>query len=78
MALGTSAMENQAGGGTAAVLSLEPVAAVRDPPAHERYWDGCDQSPPDGQLNVCDQTEHAEHDPEDLLLHPAILERHTD
>jgi hypothetical protein len=73
MALGTSAMEDKTGGGAAAVLSSEPVAAISDPPAHDGDGDGCDQGPQERECEVRDQSKKNEDNPENLLFHDFIV-----
>ena len=51
----------------------EPLTSVRDPPAHHRDRKGRDQSPPQRQHEICDQSKQNEHNPEDFLLHGFIV-----
>jgi len=54
--------------------SSEPLTPIRHPPAHKGNRNRCQQRPPDRQYNIRDQPEHDEHNPENLLLHAAIVE----
>ena len=70
--MGAPSLEDSSGRPAAIVLT-EPVAAVGYPPGNKHNWNGGDQRPPDGQHEVCYQSEHDEDDPKDLLLHDRIL-----
>ena len=69
--MGASPMEDKAGRREGAVL--EPVAAVGDPPAHDRDWNGRDQRPPKRKRDVCDDPQRHEDGPEYFALHTMIL-----
>jgi hypothetical protein len=78
VAVGASALEDASTRAALALLTRlegEPIAAVGDPPTHETNGNRCDQCPPDRQNEVCDQSEHGERNPENLLFHFNILVR---
>jgi hypothetical protein len=52
---------------------IKPMAAISDPPAYEDDGDGCQESPQNGQNEICDQTQDHETDPEDFPSHLGIL-----
>jgi hypothetical protein len=52
------------------IVELEPVAAVRYPPAHNADRNGCGQRPPKWQEQVGGESQDKETAPEDLLFHP--------
>ena len=54
-------------------LGLKPVAAVRDPPAHDENGDGGGQGPPERQHETNDHIKRREDDPEDFSLHEDIV-----
>ena len=49
--------------------SLEPAAAVSQPPGDVSDGDGRTQSPPERQNEIGGEPEHGEREPEDLALH---------
>src|SRR6202165_985881 len=49
--------------------SLEPAAAVSQPPGDVSDRDGRPQRPPDRQNEIGGEPEHGEREPEDLALH---------
>jgi UDP-3-O-[3-hydroxymyristoyl] glucosamine N-acyltransferase len=73
MVVGAPALENSAAGTAAAVL--EPITAIGHPPGDERDGQGGAHRPPDGQEEICQQTQDDENQPEDLALHAVILMR---
>lgn len=52
--------------------SLEPLAAIRDPPAQCENRDRCSQSPPQRKNKVGKQPERCERQPEDLSFHNGL------
>lgn len=63
---GTSNEESEKG-------SLEPIAAVGDPPRKNHDGDGRDDPPPEWQDEIGDEAEDREDRPEDFSLHQEIL-----
>jgi hypothetical protein len=53
----------------------KPIAAIRDPPTRDTYWDGCRQPPPERQHYVGDQTKENKRHPKYLALHALSLAR---
>ena len=49
--------------------SLEPAAAVSQPPGDVSDGDGRTQSPPERQNEIGGEPEHGEREPEDLAFH---------
>src|ERR1700687_1548052 len=53
----------------AQISSLEPAAAVSQPPGDVSDWKSRAQSPPDRQNKIGGEPEHSEREPENLALH---------
>ena len=75
MAVGTSPVEDKAGGRVPTVLGgeLEPVASIGNPPTHIDDRNSGRQTPPEGKNEIGDQSENREGDPENFALHFRIL-----
>jgi len=61
------------GEGSEIEVSLEPIAAVGDPPTGHANRDRGDEGPPKWQGQVGDETNDGEGHPKDLALHGIIL-----
>ena len=53
---------------------LEPITAIGQPPTQEANGNGCRQCPPKRQTKIGHQPQEGESRPEDLPLHPIILD----